>query len=96
MLLIVGSLIVIGSVVGGYTAHGGSMLVLYQPSELVIIGGAALGQLVISTPMPVIKAMIGQFKGFFSSGNAKSDYLELLGLQYQLYKLVQQSGVMSL
>jgi chemotaxis protein MotA len=96
MLLIVGALIVLGAVVGGYIAEGGALGVLLQPFELLIIGGAALGQMLISTPPPVIKAMVGQFKGFFSSGHTKADYLELLGLQYQLYKLVQQSGVMSL
>jgi chemotaxis protein MotA len=96
MLLIVGSLIVLGAVVGGFLAEGGAIGVLMQPFELLIIGGAAVGQLIISTPISVIKAMVTQLKGFFSSGNTKADYLELLGLQYQLYKLVQQSGVMSL
>lgn len=96
MLLIVGALIVLGAVIGGFLAEGGALGVLLQPFELLIIGGAALGQLIISTPMPVIKAMVAQVKGFFSAGNTKADYLELLGLQYQLYKLVQQSGVMSL
>jgi chemotaxis protein MotA len=96
MLLIVGALVVTGSVVGGYMMHGGILGVLWQPSEVIIICGAALGSLLISTPMPLLKRMIGQMKSFFSKGLSPDDYLELLGLQYQLYKLVQQSGVMSL
>jgi chemotaxis protein MotA len=96
MLLIVGMLIVLGSVAGGYMAHGGQLLVLYQPSEVLIIGGAAMGSLIISTPMSMLKALLTQSKAFFSAGHSKRDFLELLGMQYQLYKLVQQSGIMSL
>jgi chemotaxis protein MotA len=96
MLLIVGALVVIGSVVGGYMMHGGMLGVLWQPSEVIIICGAALGSLLIGTPMPLLKRMIGQMKSFFAKGTTRDDYLELLGLQYQLFKLVQQSGVMSL
>ena len=50
MLLIIGILVVIGSVCGGYLMAGGHMMLLMQPSEFVIIGGAALGSLSISTP----------------------------------------------
>jgi len=96
MLLIVGALIVIASVAGGYMMHGGVLEVLWQPSEVLIICGAALGSLVISTPLPLLKRMMAQMKAFFSKGTTRDEYLELLGMQYQLYKLVQQSGVMSL
>ncbi len=96
MFLLIGALIVIGSVAGGFTLHGGNLLVLWQPSELLIIGGAAIGSLIISTPPSVLKLMAAQMKGFFSSGETKADYLELLGMLYQLFKLIQQSGVMAL
>jgi chemotaxis protein MotA len=96
MLLIVGSLIVIASVAGGYMMHGGVLEVLWQPSEVLIICGAALGSLIISTPLPLLKRLMGQLKAFFAKGTSRDEYLELLGMQYQLYKLVQQSGVMSL
>ena len=96
MFLVIGVLIVTGCVAGGYMLEGGNLKVLFQPTEVLIIGGAALGQLLIATPLSIVKGMVGQFKWFFSGGNSKDDYLELLGLQYQLFKLVQQSGVMSL
>ena len=96
MLLIVGALIVLGSVAGGYLMHGGSLLALNQPSEFVIIGGAALGSLLIATPLPLVKQLVGQMSGFFSSPPSKDVYLDLLALQYQLYRLIQQSGVMAL
>lgn len=96
MLLIVGVIVVLGSVSGGYLMHGGSLLALNQPSEFVIIGGAAVGSLIISTPMNLLKALVGQMGRFFTSPPSRDDYLDLLALQYQLYKLTQQSGVMAL
>ncbi len=96
MFLVIGALIVIGSVAGGFTLHGGNLLTLWQPSELLIIGGAAVGSIVISTPWSVLKLMARQVGGFFSRGETKSDYLELLGMLYQIFKLIQQSGVMAL
>ena len=96
MLLIVGIIVVFGSVAGGYLMHGGSLLALNQPSEFIIIGGAAIGALIISTPLPLLKALLGQMKRYFSKPISRDDYLDLLALQYQLYKLTQQSGVMAL
>ncbi len=96
MLLIVGALIVLGSVAGGYLMHGGSLLALNQPSEFIIIGGAALGSLLIATPISLMKQLLGQMGNFFKSPPSKDVYLDLLALQYQLYRLTQQSGVMAL
>lgn len=97
MLLIVGALVVLASVAGGYLMHGGDLLALNQPSELLIIGGAALGSLVISTPLPLLKRVFGSIGLFFKAdGPGKQDYLELLGMMYQTFRLTQQSGVMAL
>jgi chemotaxis protein MotA len=75
---------------------GGPLGVLVQPSEFIVIGGAALGALIISTPISILKALIGQIARFFGSRPGKSDYLDLLGMLYQLFKVTQQSGVMAL
>jgi chemotaxis protein MotA len=96
MLLIVGALVVLVSIVVGYLMEGGALLALYQPAELVIIGGAAVGALLISTPMPLLMRLVGSFGQFFKNGPAKQDYLELLGMMYQTFRLTQQSGVMAL
>ena len=61
MLLFVGAIIVLGSVLGGFMIHGGQVLVLNQPTEFIIIGGAALGSVVISTPIRVLKALVGRW-----------------------------------
>ncbi|HVQ12252.1 MAG TPA: flagellar motor stator protein MotA [Vicinamibacterales bacterium] len=96
MLIIVGLIIVLGSVVGGYLMAGGNLLVLNQPSEFIVIGGAAIGSLVISTPAAVLKAIVAQIKSVMGSGFTKGDYVDLLSLLYLVFKQVQQSGVMSL
>ncbi len=96
MLLIVGAVIVLASVAGGYLMHGGVLGALWQLNELIIIGGAAIGALVIGTPMPLIKQLLARMAGFFKSPPGRDVYLDLLSLQYQLYRLTQQSGVMAL
>lgn len=96
MFLIIGSVIVMGSVIGGYVIHGGNVLVLNQPTEFLIIGGAAIGSMLIGTPIPVIMGLIKQILGQFGSGLSKNDYKDLLAMLYQIFKLGQQSGVMAL
>jgi chemotaxis protein MotA len=96
MLVIIGSVIVLVSVMGGFMLAGGPPLVLYQPAEFLIIGGAAVGSLVISTPPSVFRALGGQMGSFFRKPAQKAEYLELLGMMYQLFKVTQQNGVMAL
>lgn len=96
MILIVGLIVVIGSVIGGYLMEGGSLFVLNQPAEFIVIGGAALGSLLIGTPISVIKSLVGQLLGLLKPETSKSDYKELLAMLYQLFKAAQQSGVMAL
>ena len=96
MLLIVGSVVVIVCIVAGYLMEGGALGALWQPAELVVIGGAALGALIISTPMALLKRVFGVFGAFFKDGPGKQDYLEVLGMMYQTFRLTQQSGVMAL
>jgi chemotaxis protein MotA len=96
MLLIVGLIVVLASVVGGYLMAGGDLLVLNQPSEFIVIGGAAIGSLIVSTPSSVLKNTIAQIRGVMGNGFTKADYVDLLSLLYLVFKQVQQSGVMSL
>jgi chemotaxis protein MotA len=96
MLVIVGIVVVIVGVLGGYTIAGGVIGVLIQPSEFVTIGGAAIGSLMISTSPAVLKATVAQVTGLFKGGTSKEEYNDLLAMLYQIFKQVQQSGVMSL
>ena len=57
MFAIIGFVVVLGAVVGGYLMEHGKIGVLMQPSELVIIGGAAIGTLLIANPLPILIEM---------------------------------------
>jgi len=96
MFLIVGLLVVIGSVLGGYVMHHGKIALLNQPNEFLIIFGAAIGSMLISTPLPVIMKMLKQTVGVLSPGLAKKDYADLLAMLYQVFRLAQQTGIMAL
>jgi chemotaxis protein MotA len=96
MLVTIGALIVVGAVMGGYLMEGGHPLVLVQPAEFIIIGGAMIGSLIISTQPKVLKMIISSMKGFFASPMTKKDYLSLLAMMYELFRIVQQSGIMGL
>lgn len=96
MLVIIGSVVVIGAVFGGFLMAGGTLGVLIQPSEFIVIGGAALGSMLISTPMPVLKGIGAQLGAAMGAGLTKADYQDLLALLYQVFKQVQQGGAMSL
>jgi chemotaxis protein MotA len=76
--------------------EGGQLGALLQPAELLIIGGAAIGSMLIATPTKILGALTGQLKGAFGSGTGKAQYLSLLSMLYQLFKIIQQAGVMAL
>ena len=97
MGLIVGVLVVIASTMGGYAALGGSLLVLWQPFEIVIIVGSAIGAYIIANPGSVLKGTIGAIKASFKGPpHCKESYLELLGLLYQVFKLAKSKGALAL
>ncbi len=97
MRLIIGIVVVIASVIGGYVAMGGHLEVLIQPFEAVIILGAAFGAYIIGNTGPVLKQTAGIFGILFRGPRYdKAAYLELLGLQFSLFKLVQSKGVLAL
>lgn len=97
MIVIVGSLIVTGSVLGGFTMAGGKIATLWHPSEVVTICGAAFGALVIMAPKKVLidlfKAIMGTLKG---SVYGKDAYEELLKALYELFLLGRRNGMIAL
>jgi len=96
MLVIVGAVVVLLSVAGGYLMEGGKVLVLNQPAEFLIIGGAAAGSLLIGTPPSVLKRLISQCMALFKAPTAKAEYVELLSMLFQVFKVAQQGGIMAL
>lgn len=97
MFVIVGWVIVTVSVLGGYVALGGKLIVLFQPFELVIIGGAGVGAFIAGNPKWVIKASGKAVKAALKGpANSKDDYLELLSMMYATFKLAKTKGNLEL
>ena len=97
MGLIIGIIVVFACTLGGYVAMGGKLAVLWQPFELVIIGGAAVGAYIIGNPGSILKATSGAFKKAMSGSRySKKSYIELLSLLYQVLKLAKTKGALAL
>jgi chemotaxis protein MotA len=89
----VGAIIVIVCVFGGYLAAGGHLHVIWQPFELVIIGGAALGGFITANPIGTIKMAISKaMHAMVGKGPSKKDYLELLQMLFQLFQIFRKDG----
>jgi chemotaxis protein MotA len=97
VFVIIGAVIVLGSVIGGFVLEGGPILVLMQFVEFLIIGGAAVGALLISAPGKLlgkmIKTMLATLKGGKTS---KETYLGLLKLMYELFQIIRKDGLIAL
>jgi chemotaxis protein MotA len=97
MLIFVGILVVIASVLGGFVASHGKIGALWQPFELVIIGGAAFGAFMMSNPPKVVKATLLSLISVFKGVRYKSsDYLDVLTLMYELLNKARREGFISL
>jgi chemotaxis protein MotA len=93
MLVIIGWVTVLGCVLGGYIAMCGKLMVLFQPFELVIIGGAGVGAFITANPKWVIKSIGNAFKTAMKDpANTKEDYLDLLSMMYATFKLAKSTG----
>jgi len=87
MGILLGLVVTIGCVLGGYVASGGHMYVLWQPFELVIILGASLGAFLMANNMKVVKDTGKALKEAFTNAVPKQrDYLDLLSLLHSLMR----------
>ncbi len=97
MFAIIGIVVVIASVLGGYLGVGGYLSTLWQPLEFVIIFGAGIGAYLISSPKPVLGATGKAFGMVFKGPKYnKESYLELLGVLYSVFKLAKSKGDLAL
>ncbi len=97
MLVVIGLLIVFGSVIGGYVMHHGELAVLVQVNEFLIIGGAGLGAMIIANPPSVIKGIFASVLGLLKP-NPFSDkaYSELLQVLYEIFQKARKDGLVGL
>jgi len=97
MFTILGLVVVFAGILGGYAWLGGPLHVLVQPAELAIIGGAAVGTLLIAAPGRMrgrILTALG--KVVRDHAPARTDYVDLLKLQYEVYSHLRRHGAVAL
>jgi chemotaxis protein MotA len=97
MIVIVGFIVVVGAVLGGFSMAGGHVGALVHPSEIVTIGGASLGALIVMSTKKVLidlfKGVLGAVKG--SPFNRKM-YNETFCLMYELMKTSRKDGLLAI
>ena len=87
MNFVIGLVISVGCMLGGYAALGGHLHTLVQPFEFLILGGAALGIFVVANPLPTIKDTgKGIVEAIAGKGPKQKDFLNLLGLLHALMR----------
>src|SRR5262245_33630497 len=97
MFVIIGIVVVFGCVVAGYLMEHGNLKVLIQPAELVIIGGAAVGTVLIANPLHILKKMVGGLAGAFGGSKYnKAKYMETLKMLFELFSRARKDGLMAL
>ncbi|MCK4866098.1 MAG: flagellar motor stator protein MotA [Gammaproteobacteria bacterium] len=97
MKFIIGLVVIVGCLISGYLASGGHLAALWQPFEVLIILGGAIGAFIIAYPTKVIfgtlKGVLALFKG---QKYKKESYMELLGLMFKLFSKARKEGLMAL
>ena len=97
MKFIIGLVVTIACIIIGYLASGGVLSALWQPFEILIILGGAIGAFIVAYPAKVVfgtlKGILGLFKG---QKYKKANYMELLGLMFNLFSKARKEGLMAL
>ncbi|MBU1706465.1 flagellar motor stator protein MotA [bacterium] len=97
MLTIIGFAVVIICVIGGFIMAGGSIGVLMQPAEFIVIGGAALGSVLVSTPIKIAKQIVTGIMGTLKGSKLNRDtYMGLLRLLNDLFQIARKDGIIAL
>ncbi len=96
MLVIIGAIIVLACVLGGYSIHG-NLSLLFQPIELLIIGGAAVGAFIIQSPSKILGQVIkNAFRVLYAKGMSKADFIEILGLLNTIFTKMRKEGLIAI
>jgi len=97
MFSIIGIVVVFGCIVTGYLMEHGNLRVLMQPAELIIIGGAAAGTVLIANPLHVLKQILGGVAGVFGASKFdKQRYIDSLKMMYELLQKARKEGLVAL
>lgn len=97
MLQIIGTLVVIGSVLGGFVLEDGKLLALWHPTEILVIVGAAFGAFVISNPLKVVKQAFANSVTLLKAPRyRRADYVDILKLLYDILVKIRKSGMLAI
>ncbi len=97
MFIIIGLIIVLGCVITGFLMINGPLGVLVQPSEYIVIGGAAIGGTLAANPIKFMMQTLGKFTGALKgSPYNKDSYFELLRMQYDVFVNLKKGGLLSM
>ena len=97
MFSIIGILVVVAAIMGGYLLEHGNVRVLMQPAELLIIGGAAIGTVLIANPLHILKKILAGILGAFGGSKfTKERYVESLKMMYELFNKARKDGLMGI
>jgi len=97
MLIIIGSVVVLVAVLGGFMVAGGNPLVLLQWSEFIVILGAALGSLITMAPMKIHKDLLAQITASLKGSRYnKAAYEDMFKALYEMFMLGRRNGMVAL
>lgn len=97
MTSLIGIAVVLAAVLGGYAMESGNFSVLFQPAEFLIIFGAAIGSLILSSPGKVFKAILRDIGHVFADSKLnKQYYIDLLLLLNAVYAKIKKEGLIAI
>jgi len=97
MFVLIGYLVVILCVFGGFAMAGGHLAALFQPVELLMIGGAAIGAFIVSNNVKVLKATLGALGRIFKGSKFKrKTYVDVLTVCFLMFTKIRQTGAISI
>lgn len=98
MLVLIGYSVVLASVFGGYALMGGHFGALFQPIEVLMIGGSAIGAFIAGNDGKTIRATLQELPRLFKSSKKhdKELYMALLALMYLLLSKARKDGMLAL
>ena len=97
MNVILGIVMVLGCVFGGFVLEHGNLHTLFQPVELLIIFGAAFGAMIISSPLKLLKEIALCFKGMFTPTHYDSKkFIEVLSLLFEIFNKMRKEGIIAI
>jgi chemotaxis protein MotA len=97
MFSIIGILIVFGAVIGGFLMEKGPLPVLIQPSELVTIGGAAIGTLLVANPLHILKKIFSDLVRVIAGSKfSKQRYLDTMKMMFLLFNKARKEGLVAI